>query len=226
MRELSYSAPQTRVVSTQLTIDFKGQEYDVKSVPSVEVKETVLVTMNPWRNDGSVQIITADDEGKKVIHVIEPIKKDEFGFPINAPIFGEEYKRHADSAVDKNRKAVERLVMDASTDEEAKQNRKGKKVPFGGRIDPMKNVTDTQLVDYLPKRGTASDVVAPTVEYKPLTIAAAARRLAAHPDGFWNGSEHFAWLSQRYPNGVPEEELSAIAQQLQQVNVTPLRLIK
>jgi len=226
MRELSYSAPETRVVSAQLTIDFKGKEYSVKTVPDVEVKERVLVTINPWREDGSAQVITTDSDGKKIIHVIEPIKKDEFGFPLDAPVIGENYKRHADSRVDTNRKAVERLVMDADTDEEAKANRKRKKVPFGGRVDPMKNITDTQLVDYITKRGTASDLIAPEIEFKPLTHAAAAKKLAAHPDKFWKGAEHLAWLKQRYPDGVPETELGSIAQQLQQVPAAPLRLIK
>lgn len=226
LRELSYSAPEPRVVSLQLTIEFKGEEYSVKDVPGVEVKERVFVTINPWRNDNSIQLITTDSEGKKVIHVIEPIKKDDFGFPVNAPVFGEDYKRHADSATDKNRKAVERLVMEADTDEEAKQNRKSKKVPFGGRIDPMKNITDTALPDYIPKRGTASDVVAPTMEFKPLTHAAAAKKLIAKLGNAWKGSEHFAWLKQRYPDGVPEDELDGIVQQLQQVPAAPLRLIK
>jgi hypothetical protein len=226
MRELSYSAPEPRVVTAQLTIEFKGKEYSVKAVPGVEVKERVLVTINPWRDDGSIQLITVDKDGKKIIHVIEPIKKDDFGFPIDAPVFGEDYKRHADSATDKNRKAVERLVMEADTDEEAKQNRKAKKVPFGGRIDPMKNITDTALVDYLPKRGTASDVVAPTMEFKPLTHAAAAKKLIAKMGNTWKGSDHFAWLKQRYPDGVPEDELDGIVQQLQQVQAAPLRLIK
>lgn len=226
LRELSYSAPEPRTVSPLLTIDFKGKEYSVKSVPGVEVKEKVLVTINPWRDDGSIQLIMVNAQGQKIIHVLEPIKKDDFGFPIDSPVIGSEYKRHADSAIDTNRKAVERLVMDAATDEEAKQNRKGKKVPFAGRIDPMKNITDTVLPDYIPKRGTASDLIAPTVELKPLTHVAAAKKLAANPAGFWNGREHMEWLKQRYPNGVPETELGSIAQQLQQVPATPLRLIK
>lgn len=226
MRELSYSAAETRVVSALLTIDFRGKEYSVKTVPGVEVKERVSVTINPWRNDNSIQVITTDSDGRKVIHVIEPIKKDEFGFPVDAPVFGEDYKRHADSAIDTNRKAVERLAMDATTDEEAKANRKAKKVPFAGAIDPMKPITDTTLVDYLHKRGTASDVASPMVEIKPLTHVAAAKKLAAKLGPAWNGAEHFAWLKQRYPNGVQEEELGNIAQQLQQAPAAPLRLIK
>lgn len=226
LRELSYSAPEQRTVSPMLTIEFKGKEYSVKSVPGVEVKEKVLVTINPWRDDGSIQLIMVNAQGQKIIHVLEPVKKDDFGFPIDAPVLGTEYKRHADSAIDTNRKAVERLVMDATTDEEAKQNRKGKKVPFAGRIDPMKNITDTVLPDYIPKRGTESDLIAPQVQSIVLTHAAAAKKLISKLGDAWKGSEHFAWLKQRYPEGVPEDELSNIAQQLQQVQAAPLRLIK
>lgn len=226
MRELSYSAAETRVVSALLTIDFRGKEYSVKTVPGVEVRERVSVTINPWRDDNSIQIITADGDGRKVIHVIEPIQKDEFGFPVDAPVIGEDYKRHADSAIDTNRKAVERLVMNAATDEEAKANRKAKKVPFAGAIDPMKPITDTALVDYIHKRGTANEIESPMMEIKPLTHVAAAKKLAAKLGHIWNGAEHFAWLKQRYPSGVPEDELGSIAQQLQQVPAAPLRLIK
>lgn len=221
-----YSAPEQRTVSALLTIDFKGKEYSVKSVPGIEVKEKVSVTINPWRDDGSIQLIMVNANGQKIIHVLEPIKKDDWGFNVESPVIGTDYKRHADSAIDTNRKAVERLVMDAATDEEAKQNRKAKKVPFAGRIDPMKNITDTALPDYIPKRGTESDLIAPQVQSIVLTHAAAAKKLIAKLGSSWKGAEHFAWLKQRYPDGVPEDELDGIVQQLQQVQAAPLRLIK
>jgi hypothetical protein len=64
------------------------------------------------------------------------------------------------------------------------------------------------------------------VEIKPLTHVAAAKKLSAKLGHAWKGSEHFAWLKQRYPDGVQEDELGNIAQQLQQVQAAPLRLIK
>lgn len=226
MRELAVSAPVTRKVSPHLTISFNSKSYEVSHIPNVMVGESVLVTRNPWRDDESAQVIYTDEDGREVIQVIEAQKIGEFGFVQDAPVIGEKFKAKPDTRIDTERKNIERLVMGAGTDEEAKANRKTKTVPFAGAIDPMKPITDTPLVDYLHKRGTASDVIAPTVEFKPLTHAAAAKKLAAHPDRFWNGAEHFAWLKQRYPNGVPEDELGSIAQQLQQVNVSPLRLIK
>jgi len=227
MRELAISHPVSRKVSPQLEIQFEGRTYSVKEIPHAAVGEKLFVTRNPWRADGSsAQVIYTNEEGRTVIQVVEAIKVNDFGFDISAPVIGEEYKSHGDSYIDTERKRVERLVMDAPTDEESKKNRKAKKVPFGGRINPMKPIDDTPLVDYLSKRGTASEVVAPMVEDVRMTHVAAAKKLAARLGNAWNGSEHFPWIKQAYPNGILEAELSDIAHQLQQVNQPALRLIK
>lgn len=226
MRMLANCKPETRKVSPLLTISFGGKQFSVEPIPHVSVDDTVLVTRNPWRPDDTVQIIYTDDESREVIQVLEAIKSDEWGFNEDAAKIGKEFKAQRDGAVDKERKAVERLVMNASTDDEAKQKRKAKHTPFGGRIDPMKPITDTALVDYLPKRGTASDVVVPVVECIRLGLVAAAKRLADRMGSAWIPGEHMAWLKQRYPDGVPEDDIPAIAEQLQQDMTPPLRLIK
>lgn len=225
MRELSYSAPVPRTVSPTLTIEFNGNTYSVADIPDVEVKAKLLVTINPWREGNSAQVITINAEGHKVITVIDPQQVNDFGFPVNAAVIGESYRPHADSQTDKNRKAIERLVMDADTDEEAAKNRKAKKVPFSGGIDPMKNITDTPLPDYLTKRGTQSDVVSPVIELPTLRPVQLAKRLAEKMGSAWT-AEHFAWLKQRYPEGVQEDQVDSIVQQLQQVNASPLRVVK
>lgn len=226
MRELAVSAPVTRVVSPKLEINFSGKVYSVKDLPHAMVGEKVVVTRNPWRNDDSAQVIYTNDEGKEVIQVLEAEKFNEFGFNVDAALIGSEYKAMPDKKNDKERKEIERLLMGSSTNAEAEKSRKAKKTPFAGSIDPMKPFSDTKLTEYIKKRGTDMEIESPIVELKPLTHAAAAKKLAANPLKFWNGAEHFAWLKQRYPNGVPEDELGNIAQQLQQVNVSPLRLIK
>jgi hypothetical protein len=226
MRDLSYAAPVQRTVSTQLTIDFNGREYSVANIPDVEVKEKLLVTINPWSDDNSAQVITMDADGRKVITVIEPIQKNEYGFPIGGPVWGESHHRHADSKTDTNRKSIERLLMAAETDEEAARNRKAKKVPFSGAIDPMKNITDTVLPDYMTKRGTQHEINAPVIELPKLSPVQLAKKLAEKMGDAWKGAEHFAWLKQRYADGATEDQLDSIALQLQNTNAAPLRLIK
>lgn len=226
MRQLANNKPQTRKVTTLLEISFDGKTYSVTDVPHISVGETVLVTRNPWRADDTIQVIYTDEEGREVYQVIEAIRVDDFGFNTAAPTIGEEYKGQRDGAIDKERKAVERLVMNATTDEEAKQKRKAKYTPFGGRVDPMKPITDTDLVDYLPKRGTESDVVVPVVECIKLRHVAAGKRLADIMGSAWQAKPHMAWLKQQYPDGVPEDDIRSISEQLQQLKAEPLRLIK
>src|SRR5690606_34929757 len=98
--------------------------------------------------------------------------------------------------------------------EDAAAARKAKKVPFAGAIDPMKNITDTSLPEYIRKRGTALDISSPMVEIKPLTHVEAAKKLAALMGAAWKGQEHFAWLKREYPTGVKEEEIESIAARL------------
>lgn len=226
LRELAVSAPVARTVTAHVTVLFNNKEYDVSDVPNVMIGEKLLITRNPWREDDSAQVMYVNEEGRDVVMVIEADKKGEFGFTEGSPVIGDEYKAKADTRIDTERKNVERLVMDAATDEEAKQNRKAKKVPFGGRIDPMKPITDTPLPDYITKRGTASDVQSPVVQEKAMTHVAAAKKLATRTGAAWNGAEHFAWLKQRYPAGVMEEEIPAIEEQLKQTTAAPLRVVK
>lgn len=59
-----------RTVTNRLTILFNGIPYDVSHLPGVAVGDVITVTV-------------AD---------LKPIKRDDFGFPIDAPIIGEHYK--------------------------------------------------------------------------------------------------------------------------------------
>lgn len=225
MRELSYSAAVPRKVTPMLTISHGGKTYSVNDIPGVEVAEQLSVTRNPWRDDDSIQIVREVD-GQRVIYVLEPQKLNDFGFTDTAAVIGQEFKAQPDSAIDTNRKAVERLAMQADTDEAAAQARKKKATPFGGSIDPMKPVDQTKLPEYLNKRGTANEIASPVIELPKLTPVQLAKKLADRLGSAWNGAEHFAWLRQQYPDGADEEQLDSIAVQLQNINAAPLRLIK
>lgn len=227
LRELAVSAPESRKVSVHLTVSFKGNTYDVSDVPDVAIGEKVMVTRNPWRDDDSAQVVYTDAEGRNVIQVVEAQKVDEFGFNEGAATIGEEFKARPDTRIDTERKHVERIVMNAATDDEAAAARKQKAVPFGGSLDAMKPITDTPLPEYIRKRGTELNVVAPKVELRNLTYVEAAKRLREKLGARWKGAEHMGWLKQRYSDGVPEGELNDIAAVLSrpQSTAAPLRVI-
>lgn len=225
MRELAVSAPLTRKVKTNLSISYEGRVYSVRDVPGTMVGELVTVTKNPWREDDSVQVIYTDDNGVELIHVVEPEVTGKFGFSENAAIIGQGYKAQPDSQQDAERKAVERVAMQAGTDEEAEKQRKKKATPFGGSIDPMKPIDDTPLPDYLQKRGTLMDVQSPIAEAKPLSHVQAAKKLADRMGSEWQGAAHFTWLQQQYPEGIPEDDLPDICERLKRIRATPLRSV-
>ena len=214
-RELAVATPESRKVSSKLRVSFLGREYDVSTVPGVMVGEKVMVTRNPWRDDAA-QVVLVGEDGHEVFHVVHEVEKNEFGFSTDAATIGESYKRHADTPAQTAQKEIEQLVTGTSSQADAEAARKDKALPFGGQLDPYKHIDDATLPAYLPRRGTAHGLVAPRVELPPLSHVEAAKQLKARVEaagGEWS-ADRFGWLQQRYPEGVPEEQLDAIAAEL------------
>ena len=213
-RELAHTAPLSRKVKPTLTVDFKGDEYDVSTLPDIIVGQKVMVVQNPWRPDAA-QLVVTNEEGREIFHVVEKVIRNEYGFRTDAPVICEDYARHADTPAQRNAKDIEMQVMGANTLEQAAQARKGKTVAFNGELDPYKPVTDTKLPNYLPKRGTAMDVPNPTqIDIKPLSQVQAAMRLRTVL-GRPLTAEDRAHLVEWYPEGLMEEQLQEAADHLE-----------
>lgn len=214
-RELAVAEPESRKVSPKLTVSFHGREYDVSTVPGVMVGEKVMVTRNPWRDDAA-QVVLVGEDGRDVFHVVHEVFKDELGFSEKAAVFGESFKRHADTPAQTALKDIEQLVTGTDSQTAAEAARKAKSLPFGGQLDPYKHIDDATLPTYLPRRGTAHDLVAPKVELPPLSHVDAAKQIKPRVEsagGEWT-ADRFRWLQQRYPAGVPQDQLDTIVAEL------------
>ena len=214
-RELAVAEPESRKVSPKLTVSFHGREYDVSTVPGVMVHQKVMVTRNPWRDDAA-QVVLVGEDGRDVFHVVHEVFKDELGFSKKAAVFGESYKRHADTPAQTALKDIEQLVTGTDSQAAAEAARKAKSLPFGGQLDPYKHIDDATLPTYLPRRGTAHDLVAPKVELPPLSHVDAAKQIKPRVEsagGEWT-ADRFRWLQQRYPAGVPQDQLDTIVAEL------------
>lgn len=210
-RRLAVSEPEQRKVNSKVRVSFQGREYDVSMVPGVMVNDRLLVTRNPWRNDAA-QVVATDAEGREVFYVVPVIERNELGFDVAAATIGEKFIRQADTPAQVARKEAEKLAMGADTQEGVDAARKAKAIPFGGQLQPFKEMTEAELPTFMPRRGTQHDLVVPTIEMPPLSVFAVAKRLQAEITG-WN-AEHYAWLSQHYLNGVKEDDITAVADQL------------
>ena len=216
-RELLTHEPELRVVSDFLTLSFKGHEVDVSTVPGVMVKEKLKVTYNPY-DANCACIVDTDADGNELLHSVPLVTRGEDGFRTDgaAAVIGEEYKRHADTLADTNRKLVKRIAMDASTDEEAEAKRRLKAVPFGGRIQPFKEMQEAVLPTVLPRRGFDM-VPAVTTRSTPLpvrvlTLFEVAAQLSAK--GVAMNAEKNAQVRAWYADGVPEDQLEDLQARL------------
>lgn len=221
-RELLTHAPEKRRVTDKLRVSFMGHgDFDVSAVPGVMVGEWLQVTYNPYdlAADGSLRsaiVIDTDADGRERLTRVPLVERDEAGFAVTGNVIGEDFTRRADTLADVNRKAVERLAMDAETLDQAAARRKAKAVPFGGRVDPFKAI-EAEPVDapvWLPRRGTPLEPRAQLPEAREvvLTLFQAAGELVRR--GLQMTPERNAQVAAWYPDGVPEAELDDLQRRL------------
>jgi len=214
-RELARSAPIERTVSNYLTIDFKGNEYDVSHLNDVHVNKKVLVCVNPYRID-SVQIVQVGEDGHDKFFVIEAAKKDsEFGFYTTANVYGEGISKHADTQAQKQSKQLDQLITGQDKEADVKKALRSKALPFDGRIDAFKPMDDFIAPTFMPRRGTAlnvPDLAMP--EIKPLSLIETKMRLRPIL-GYALTPEQNTMLKTAYPNGVMEDQLNEVVEMLE-----------
>lgn len=215
MRLLATHQPEERKVQPWPgpVVEFRGALYDVSAVPGVMIGEKLRVTYSPYLA-GHASIVDRDAGGKEVLIAVPEIARDEAGFPANAAVIGEEFRRPADTVLQTNRKAIERLAMGARTDEEAAAARKARRPAFGGEVQPLREARETVLPTPLPKRGTplVPQVQMPERKEVMLTHFQAAGELARR--GLQMTPERNAQVAAWHPDGVPEAELDELQRRL------------
>lgn len=210
-RELAVASAESRKVTPKLRVSFRGVEYDVSSVPDVMVGEKLMITRNPWRSDAAQVVLTGED-GHDYFHLVEEVRKNEYGFAEGAAVLGQRYQRHADTPAQTAAKQIENLITESNNETDAAAARKAKALPFGGRLDPYKTLTTHELPTFMPRRGQVSPVRTVQVAARRLTHVEAAKNLKERLPA-WSAAL-YQELVQLWPEGITEEELDTAAQQL------------
>tara|TARA_Y100001954_G_scaffold167695_1_gene178016 strand:- start:968 stop:2686 length:1719 start_codon:yes stop_codon:yes gene_type:complete len=217
-RELVTTKPKEATVDSNLSIThaikgFGRNTYDLRQLPGLVPKMKVDVVVNPYRAPAVDVIIHDPSLPEDPVWTVEPKDMDEAGFWKDAPVYGQEYQSKPDTLADKTVKEI---------DEKAGPDPKHILAPEG--VDVMADVKPAP--DYLPKRGRDIGVDASKRELAPYTVVEAARMLKQRLGDEWN-AEAYAFLQQRYPDGVPVMELDDIAARLgkPEVAAAPLKLV-
>lgn len=219
-RDLMWAKPQTRVVRGDLTIQFKVKGFDagfysVADVTSVRVGEAVTVMTNPYRAP-NVFVVDTDAEGGTRYVECEPIARDQNGFAVLAPVYGENYASKPDTSADSARKQANEAAYGERDTLAAAAARKKGAVAFNGEIDPFADSRQKAagVPAYMQRRGTELHVPNPVqIDLKPLSFTDALFALRARLGRSLVQGETAA-LQQQYPAGVPEDQLDAIVEQL------------
>ena len=212
-RELLTHEPESREVDVHLRVKFAGKEWDVSAIPRVMVGEKLMVTYNPYQLD-TVYIVDTDSEGNEALLAAPVVVRGDDGFAVTANVIDQDYRQHAETEADINRREVELATYGVATQIEADAAKKAKALPFGGRIDPMKLITDTELPTFLPRRGTDLAITTQTQQaadriFTLFEVAGELRRLGVAMDPDKN-RQVAAW----YPQGVPESEIADLQTRL------------
>ncbi|MFD1894914.1 DDE-type integrase/transposase/recombinase [Ottowia beijingensis] len=218
-RELLTHEPVARRITQTLTVEFKGREYDLRpalqQLGDVMVGEKLLVTYNPYATASACIVEVAEDGSERLI-AIPQVERNDAGLRTDAPVFGLGFAAMPQTAADRHRSEIARRTYDAATDEEAERARKAKALPFGGRIDPLRQAREAVLPTPIPKRGTPLQptVQAPAAAAEPrlLTHFEATRELTAL--GVAMNPERVSQLRAWHPEGVPEDQLATLQHRL------------
>lgn len=240
LRTLANSAPKPCTVRDGM-VRFRGGVFDVRGVPGLVNGQKVRVVANAMDADGSVRVLVAGEADNRDVHYIaRRIGVGAWGFLDTAAMVGSEFKSLPETPADAARKELERVAMEVQTDADAAAARKAKRLAFGGAVDPMKPVREARIAPALPRAGTAGKVDAPVVaeqriqpapiraELPALNHVEAAMRLKplVERTGIAWTPEMYARTAQRWPDGVPVDDVEAWAATLATPERGGLQLVK
>lgn len=206
-RELVTTRPVDATVRADMSIThsvkgFGRKTYDLRYLAGLVPGMKVSVVVNPYKAP-AVDVAVKDERGDETIWTVEPVQMTEAGFRADAAVWGQEHKALPDTVADKRTKEIEAAGVVAG--------RKTGVAPYG--LDIEADITAAPAPAYIPRRGRDLGLDASRREIPPLSHVEAAKQLKARLGQEWT-AERYAWLVQRYPDGVPAEQVDDIATRL------------
>lgn len=221
---------ETRKVSSKLTIQYRhpqadgSQSYDVAGLAGLVAG--CEVTVHPLiYGHQAVQITVPRFDGEALHYRLEPTRSyDEFGQLATAPVIGERYAAKPDTDIERAARAIDEATWGTRSREDAKKAKDRGDTPFATTtpINSLAHLGDIERAQWMPRRGTAIDLAVKVVEEQPLGVMEACKALMARGVA---GDGLYPQIAARYPNGVPQTELDALAAELTGNTAPALRAI-
>ena len=149
-------------------------------------------------------------DGEALAYRLEPVaeERDDFGFPLGAPVIGERYAARPETDADRAGKRLDGLLYPGMDAREMARAKRSNAAPMGGAVNAHSHLSEIEIPTALPRRGTDIALQAIQFEERPLTTAEASEALRALGV---ERADLYAWLAAHYPAGVVPAELDACA---------------
>ncbi|MBP7967888.1 MAG: DDE-type integrase/transposase/recombinase [Brachymonas sp.] len=219
-----------RKVDGHLCISYKhpkaerSMSYSLDGLNGVNVGDTVSVRPLVY-GEQAIQIELPRFDGEPLVYRVEPQTEfDDFGRPLTAAVFGEEFKSHAATPAEVAGKSMDELAFPG---QDAAQARQKKAVPFGGEIRAHSYLAEVEHPSYLQRPGTeiATPAHAQPAAPELLDAVTVMLRISAELGRHLTAEEH-TFMHARFKDGVPEDQVQSLIDQFKnpvQVHEQPLR---
>lgn len=203
-RSLFVKNPVTRKVGGDLRISYihprlkEPRPYVVGGLPGI--RPGILVEVQPILMDaGGVIRVSYTWQGEEFSEEILPVELDEAGFPLEAPVWGENFKTNKETYVEKAGKLLDEKIGDGRRPFEWWNNGEGLKTVSTIRKEET-NIIPAARTGERVKPPEAPEVILSTVE--------AAKELKNRLEHWEN--RYFEILRVNFPKGVPDSALDSL----------------
>lgn len=217
MRRVLAGRAQARTVRPDLSVTFKHPDgerpdvYCVKGLAGINVGDAIEVRPMLY-GTRAISVSVARYDGEPLTYRLEPARRyDAYGQVADAAVPGENFQAlpKTDTA-----RAIEQMQAlaypDCDTVAQIRAARAKGGTPFGGELRAVSSLQEQTRLTWLPRSG-ATIAVRGIVEARRLSALEASRALRARGIAVPGQYDRIEAL---YPDGVPEEALQALGEQL------------
>ncbi|MNT10039.1 hypothetical protein D3C72_1448510 [compost metagenome] len=189
----------------------RTQTYVLSGFDGINVGDLVAVRPLVY-GEHAIQITVARFDGEPLVYrAIPELDYDEYGNPLSAAVPGEGYKSQADTPAEVAGKAMDELAYPG---QDAAKARQKKAVPFGGQIKAHSYLQDVEMPTFMPRSGTEIETPAHAAPAAPELLDSVTVMLRIRAELGRNLTvEENAFMSARFADGVPEDQVSALIDQ-------------
>jgi len=219
-RALMAARPEERKVRPDVTVTYRHPQaersalYSLRGLPGVAVGDTVTVRPLVYAGDCAIEVHVPRYDGSTLIHRVEPQRGyDHLGQLLDAPVIGQQWARSADTPAEQAAQALDATAWPGLTADEIKRARERKATPFAGELRAHSILDEVELPTYMPRRGEQIATPAHLQAEPALLDATTAMLRIVQGIGRHLSAQEHAFLSARYAEGVPEDQLAQLVAQ-------------